>query len=33
MRRSNTPSLKFPNFTQAQSIVDEEEGESLEMPR
>ena len=33
MRRSNTPFLKLPNFTQAQSIVNEEEGESLEMRR
>ena len=33
MRRSNTPFLKLPNFTQAQSIVNEEKGESLEMRR
>ena len=29
MRRSNTPFLKLPNFTQAQSIVNEEKGESF----
>ena len=33
MRRSNTSFLKLPNFNQAQSIVNEEEGESLEMRR
>ena len=33
MRRSNTPFLKLPKLTQAQSIVNEEEGESLEMRR
>ena len=32
MRRSKTPFLKLPKFTQAQSIVNEE-GESLEMRR